>query len=642
MDYFADLNEKQREAVEATEGPLLIVAGAGAGKTKTLTSRIINLIKKGIAPNEILAVTFTNKAAKEMRERIMDSLKKIDKFSGYGPGLPFVGTFHSLGVLIIKENAREVGVTQHFTILDQSDSVSIAREAMNSLGIDPKKYDPKRIRGIISKQKGEGVSVSEFREGESSTIGKIIGSVWRKYEELKAKENSLDFDDLLLKSMNLLEKNLDIRQKYQERFKYLHIDEYQDTNEVQYKMAKLLCSPEKNICVVGDGDQNIYSWRGANLKNILNFEKEYPDATVVFLEENYRSTKNIITASNAIIKKNIHRKDKNLFTKKGEGEKVSLIECYDEAEEASAIGDRVEALMESGVDPKEIAVLYRANFQSRVIEEEMLSRNLPYTVLGVRFFERKEVKDLLSYLRAARSPESLSDIKRIINVPARGIGKATLAKLFANMQNELPASMQIKINKFYKTLEEIKNFSETNSASAVIKFAIQKSGIEESLKNGGEEDLERLENLGELVTLSTKYDGLEDGLSKLLEDAALASDQDAILIDEGKKKDSAVKLMTVHAAKGLEFDYVFVSGLEQDLFPHSKASEAVNEEEREEERRLFYVAITRARKKLYLSFASLRTIYGSRQINTPSEFLYDIPEEVLERESTNRTKIIHI
>ncbi len=642
MDYFADLNAKQREAVEATAGPVLIVAGAGAGKTKTLTSRIINLVRQGIAPNQILAVTFTNKAAKEMRERVMDALRKIDKFSGYGPGLPFIGTFHSLGVLIIKENAHEAGVTAHFTILDQGDSVSMAREAMNSLGVDPKKYDPKRIRGIISKQKGEGISVSEFREGESSTIGKIIGSVWRKYEELKSKENSLDFDDLLLRSMGLLEKNPEIRQKYQERFKYLHIDEYQDTNEVQYKMAKLLCSPEKNICVVGDGDQNIYSWRGANLKNILNFEKEYPEATVVFLEENYRSSKNIITASNAIIKKNIHRKDKNLFTKKGEGEKISLVECYDEVEEASAIGERIEELIMNGVDQKEIAVLYRANFQSRVIEEEMLSRNLPYTVLGVRFFERKEVKDLLSYLRAARSPESLSDIKRIINVPARGVGKATLVKIFSGMTLELPASMQAKVANFYKILEAIKEYAETNSPSATVKFAIQKSGLEESLKNSTDEDQERLENLAELVTLSTKYDELEDGLSRLLEDAALASDQDALLIEEGKKKESAVKLMTVHAAKGLEFDYVFVSGMEQDLFPHSKAAEAPSEEEREEERRLFYVAMTRARKKLYLSFASLRTIYGSRQINTPSEFLYDIPEEVLERESTNRTKIIHI
>jgi DNA helicase-2/ATP-dependent DNA helicase PcrA len=496
------------------------------------------------------------------------------------------------------------------------------------------------------------------------------------YEKQKTKENSLDFDDLLLKATKLLQDNETIRKIYQEKWQYIHIDEYQDTNEVQYLMSKLLAGERKNICAVGDADQNIYSWRGANLKNILSFEKDYPNAKIILLEQNYRSTKNILEAANEIIKKNKFRPDKNLFTNNSVGEKIGLYEALDENDEADFVATKILEILDSPLEeyptlvggggriqnpPRlasepplnegnknmlaDIAILYRANFQSRALEEMMLHYNIPYQVLGVKFFERKEIKDTLAYLRAALNPESLSDIKRIINFPARGIGKVTLLKIFAGKTQDLPIKMKIKIDNFYKTLEEIKEKITIEKASAVIKFAVKKSGIEQELQNGTEEDLERLENIKELATLALKYDNLENGLGmeKLLEDAALASDQDSLINQEKKEKVNAVKLMTVHAAKGLEFKFVFVTGLEDGLFPHEKQYTAETGEDREEERRLFYVALTRAKEKLFLSFANFRTIFGSKQINAPSEFIADIPPDLLEREGEkNLLKTIYL
>ncbi len=675
-EHLKGLNKEQKEAALHVAGPLLIVAGAGAGKTKTITHRIVNLIKNGVAPEKILAVTFTNKAAKEMRERIIAEIEKNAKGQ---EKIPFVSTFHSLGVYIIKENARLLGLTKYFTILDEGDTTSMIKEIMKENGIDPKQYDPKKIKNIISREKGKFIYLADYTEREGAgTMAKIVAQIWNLYEKQKMKENSLDFDDLLLKATKLLKDNAEIRKIYQEKWEYIHIDEYQDTNEVQYLMSKLLSENNKNICVVGDADQNIYSWRGANLKNILSFEKDYPNAKIILLEQNYRSTKNILEAANEIIKKNKYRPDKNLFTNNIVGEKIGLYEALDENDEADFVATKIleildgEAgsafsgslswagtpalLLDSSVceTPRksksaspsgslsspgegwgEVAVLYRANFQSRALEEAMLRYNIPYQVLGVKFFERKEIKDTLAYLRAALNPDSLSDVKRIINFPARGIGKVTLVKIFANDMENLPIKMRIKINNFYETLEEIKEKIESEKVSAVIKFVVKKSGIESELSSGTEEDMERLENIKELATLALKYDNLQNGagVEKLLEDASLASDQDSIMINQEKKKEvKTVKLMTVHASKGLEFKYVFVTGLEDGLFPHERHNETQTGEDREEERRLFYVAITRAKEKLFLSFANFRTIFGSRNINAPSEFISDIPGDLFEKE----------
>ena len=685
-DHLKGLNAKQKEAATHINGPLLIVAGAGAGKTKTITHRILNLIKNGVAPEKILAVTFTNKAAKEMKEKINSLINESYKLSANDYQLPFVSTFHSLGVYIIKENARILGLTRHFTILDESDSTTLIKEAIKDIGLDPKQYDPKKIGNIISREKGKFTNLANYEEKvndpayrEGNYLSKIVAQVWSLYEKKKAKENSLDFDDLLLKATKLLKENESIRKIYQEKWDYIHIDEYQDTNEVQYLMSKLLSENNKNICVVGDADQNIYSWRGANLKNILSFEKDYcEDVKIILLEENYRSTKNILEAANEIIKKNKYRPDKNLFTKNPIGEKIGFYEALDEGDEADFVATKILEIQDRVTDttligslsprargalplgssacetPSQstsvtlsgIAVLYRANFQSRALEEAMLRYNIPYQVLGVKFFERKEIKDTLAYLRAALNPESLSDIKRIINFPTRGIGKATLMKIFAGEKESLPIKTKIKIDNFYKILEEIKNKIETEKASDVIKFAVKKSGIETELLAGGEEDLERLENIKELATLALKYDNLKGGMGieKFLEDASLASDQDSLINYQGESliKNNGVKLMTVHASKGLEFKYVFITGLEDGLFPHQRNGETKNAEDKEEERRLFYVALTRAKEKLFLSFANFRTIFGSRQINTPSEFIGDIPSDILEKEGESGIKTIYI
>ena len=678
MQHLVGLNKEQKEAALHMEGPLLIVAGAGAGKTKTITHRIVNLIKNGVSPEKILAVTFTNKAAKEMRERTISEIKKNSTGIKEQDTIPFISTFHSLGVYIIKENARVLGLTRYFTILDEGDATSIIKNILKDLGIDPKMYDPKKIKNIISREKGKFTHLADYEEREgngASSMGKIVAQVWNLYEKQKTKENSLDFDDLLLKATKLLKDNIEIRKIYQEKWEYIHIDEYQDTNEVQYLMSKLLSEKNKNICVVGDADQNIYSWRGANLKNILNFEKDYPNAKIILLEQNYRSTKNILEAANEIIKKNKYRPDKNLFTDNVEGEKIGLYEALDETDEAEFVATKILEILDGGQNTLEgtlgrsdgdgqrkfsaenfrgdsesvlssIAILYRANFQSRALEEAMLRYNISYQVLGVKFFERKEIKDTLAYLRAALNPESLGDIKRIINFPARGIGKVTLVKVFAKEIENLPIKVRIKVNNFYNILEEIKEKIQTSKVSDVIKFVVKKSGIELELQSGTEEDLERLENIKELATLALKYDNLENGtgVEKLLEDASLASDQDSLMINTEKKSEvRAIKLMTVHASKGLEFKYVFVTGLEDGLFPHQRQNEGQSGEDREEERRLFYVALTRAQIKLFLSFANFRTIFGSRNINAPSEFISDIPADLLEKEGeTSGIKTIYL
>jgi DNA helicase-2/ATP-dependent DNA helicase PcrA len=626
MQHLDGLNSKQRKAAEHTTGPLLILAGAGAGKTKTLTHRMANLVHEGIPPYKILAVTFTNKAAKEMKDRVA---KLLDHDQLIGRGLPFVSTFHSLGVSMIKEHSSVFNTKKHFSILDSKDSLKMIKESLKESGLDPKEFEPKKAAGIISRQKNLGNTVEEMRSNVQSAVEELVVEVWDKYEKKKRKEDTFDFDDLLLLPMRALEENKELRAYYQDKWSHIHIDEYQDTNEVQYRIALALTGPNKNICVVGDGDQNIYSWRGANLRNILNFEHDFPGAEVVLLEQNYRSTKNILSAANSVIEKNTKRKKKTLFTENTDGELIHYYTARNEWDEANFIGDKITELIEKGAKPSDFAVLYRANFQSRVLEEAMLSAGVPYTVLGVKFFDRKEVKDVLSYIRVALNPNSLSDLSRIINFPKRGIGKVTVAKLFAGERDSLPPKTQVKINDFYKKLDLIKEVCETKEPSEAVLFAIQKSGIEDEYKLGGtEEDFERLENIKELITFAKKYDGIEDGLALMLEDAALASDQDTLSVEEKQAK-NAVKLMTVHASKGLEFPHVFIVGLEQDLFPHRRDN-AQSTEEAEEERRLFYVAITRGEQKVYISRAIMRTIFGETKLQYPSEFIADIPEELIE------------
>ncbi|MEY2671850.1 MAG: helicase PcrA [Candidatus Parcubacteria bacterium] len=643
MDYLNTLNEKQKEAVLQTEGPLLIVAGAGAGKTKTLTHRIVHIVHGGVRPENILAVTFTNKAAKEMRERVINLLSQRGNgapISGH-TSYPFVSTFHALGVRIIKENAHLLGLTKHFVIADDDDCMKIIKESLKARDIDPKQHEPRKIKSIISRAKGDFINLDKFANEVKSGFESVVATIWRDYERTLKAEKALDFDDLLIETVMILKKYPEVKLHYQNQWQYIHVDEYQDTNEVQYEMVKLLVGPRENICVVGDTDQNIYSWRGANIKNMLHFEKDYPNTKIVMLEQNYRSTKNIIEAANNVINKNIFRVPKTLFTEKETGEDITIYEAFDEIYEGQYVANQIHELLRENA-PEDIAILYRANFQSRVLEEAMLSKNIPYQVLGTKFFDRKEIKDVLSYLRAALNRDSLSDIKRVINTPARGIGKVTLVKLFSGGLNDLPASMQMKISNFYNLLDDIHEFAMVNKPSDIIKFIIERSGLEEELKKGTADDLERLENMKELVTLAVRYDGfeIEEGIDKILEDAALSSDQDSLI---NKPKPGGVRLMTVHASKGLEFKYVFITGLEKDLFPHSRIGGG-KKEDSEEERRLFYVALTRAEKKLYLCYASLRTIYGMKQVNSPSEFLEDIPSHLVdhERGGGNGEKIVYI
>jgi len=631
MDHLKGLNERQREAAQHTKGPLLIVAGAGTGKTKTLTHRIMNLVKEGIPPNEILAITFTNKAASEMAMRVGALLgtgtTRQLPFQSARSNTPFIGTFHSLGAFIMRENGEAIGVPRAFAIFDKRESLSLIKEAIKEHGLDPKQFSPQQLSTTISKNKGELVSIEEYTANAGSNyFPTILASVWQTYERKLTEHKALDFDDLLVKTVTLLKKD-EIGRHYRDKWRYVHIDEYQDTNTAQYEMARILAA-HGNICVVGDADQNIYSWRGAKIRNILNFEKDYPGTTTVLLEENYRSTQTILTAANDIIKKNKHRKEKNLFTKNTGGEKIILFEGYDEGDEAMFVARKAAELIREGATPQDIAILYRANFQSRVLEEALLEHSIPYQILGTKFFERKEVKDVLAFIRAARNPDNVLDIKRVINVPPRGIGKVTTEKVLAGKKDMLTKAMREKVTRFETALTAIREASEKSKPSDLVKFVIKETGMEQHFSTGGEEGKERLENARELATLALKYDLLpeEEGVENLLADAALASDQDSL-----GNSGNAVRLMTVHASKGLEFPYVFITGMEQDLFPHKRIGEfSVSEEEGEEERRLFYVALTRAEKQVFLSYASFRTIFGSRQVNAPSEFLTDIDEELIE------------
>ncbi|USN89151.1 MAG: UvrD-helicase domain-containing protein [Candidatus Nomurabacteria bacterium] len=627
--YTDGLNDPQKEAVLYTEGPLMILAGAGSGKTRVITHRIVHLIHQGVAPHNILAVTFTNKAAKEMRERVVALTQKyfpsdravIDSY-------PVVTTFHSLGVRLLREFHETMNLRRHFTIYDRSDSQKAIKQAIEQAGYNPKEFEPRKMLSIISRAKGDAKTVLEFKDAANSFPEQVAAEVWEKYETILHSEQALDFDDLLAKTLRLLRNHKDIRETLQQRYKYIHVDEFQDTNRVQFSIMELLASEDQNICVVGDIDQNIYSWRGADIKNVLQFERHSPRVKTILLEENYRSTKTIIAASNEVIKKNKQRVEKNVFTNNHDGEKITLYAGMTGPDEAEYIALTAKSLIADGADPAAIAVLYRTNFQSRSLEEAFINMDVPYQLLGTKFFERKEVKDVLSYLRLALNPGSNADLTRIINEPARGIGKVTMLKVVEGKRSELNAGAAAKVKVFDDIMMDIAKAAVEKPLSDTIKFIMSRSQIEGSLREEGtEEAMERLENLRELVTLASRFNHLEpsEAVEQLLENAALQSDQDEL---KEKEEQNAVRLMTIHAAKGLEFAYVFITGLEQGLFPHERLDDG--RIDNEEERRLFYVALTRAEKKVFLTYAHMRTIFGSQRVNVPSEFLNDISTEYVE------------
>lgn len=635
LEHLNGLNPRQKEAVLVTDGPLLIIAGAGAGKTKTITHRIAHLIHTGVAPRHILAVTFTNKAAAEMRERVHKLLTHTAENSSNETfrGMPLLTTFHALGARLLREFHEEAGLPRGFVIWDRDDSTRALKRLLEGLGMGD--TTPRSVLSAISRKKGDGMSAHEY-EGETKTYREqAIARAWKAYEAVLKEEGALDFDDLLLKTLSLLRKNQAVLEKLRARWTHITIDEYQDTNKSQYEIARLLAGERRNLCVVGDTDQNIYSWRGADIEHLLSFEETFPGTKVVLLEQNYRSTRTILAAANAAISKNRRRKPKNLFTENDTGEPIGFFGGRNEIDEAWFVGQTIRKEIENGTPPREIAILYRENFQSRVLEEALLSFQIPYRVLGTRFFERAEVKDTLSYLRAALNPQSKNDMARIIAVPPRGIGKVTLDKMLAG--EPLPKAASAKVEAFKKILEKIKYAIETLPAAEAVRYAAEESGIEAMLKKDEEEGQERLGNIRELMNLAVRYDteAPPAGIERLLEEAALQSDQDSMDTAKvhGRNDQNAVSLMTVHASKGLEFDTVFITGLEQGLFPSIRegdpsASFGASRDE-EEERRLFYVALTRARKRLFLSYANERMKYGSREGAVPSEFLDDIDQRLL-------------
>ncbi|MES2225509.1 MAG: UvrD-helicase domain-containing protein [Patescibacteria group bacterium] len=637
-EYISHLNPAQKEAVLAVDGPVSVLAGAGSGKTSVLTTRIYHLIRQGIPAGSILAVTFTNKAAREMRERLQ-ILLKVESGRDRRPGaygLPFVATFHGLGRELLQTYGSVMDIPRHFTIYDRDDSKSAIREALKALDVDPKEVPPSAILGRISRAKGEGQTLQQFREkhGRESFRSRIVAEAWIRYEETLKREKSLDFDDLIVLPVRLLQEHEEVRARVQERFSHLHVDEFQDTNELQGKLAHLIAGDRRNLFVVGDIDQSIYTWRGATIDNLLKFEETYENAKHIVLEHNYRSTQTIVSAANEIIEKNRNRKDKHAVTDNPDGERIKIHPATNAEAEARWVAREAARALDRGTRAEEIAVLFRTNFQSRALEEAFLHAGIPYRLLGTRFFDRKEVKDVLAWIRLALDPSREVDRMRAVQSPPRGIGKVTLGKLLAGKRDELRASDRAKIDSFEALLGGLQEAAQTLVPSEFVKLVIERSGLESALLKEGEDGQERLENAKELGTLASRHDGQPglEGLSAFLAEAALAGDQDEMdrPTESGEKK-KGVTLMTVHAAKGLEFDTVFVTGLEEGLFPHEGMGNASDENrDEEEERRLFYVAVTRAKKRLILTLARIRRIYGTDYLSEPSSFLRDIDPLLIE------------
>ena len=627
------LNKEQRRAVETTEGPLLIQAGAGSGKTKTLTHRIANIIQSGLATSdEILAVTFTNKAAKEMRERVAHLVGgSANNFSF----MPFMGTFHGICVKILKQDGEYIGIPRTFVIFDDSDQLTVVKKALKEQGIEDKSFPPRAILSLISSAKNELLDPDEYAMKAMSPTQKIAASTYPIYQKSLKSASALDFDDLINKTVELLRSNDQVKNKWQQKFKYVMIDEYQDTNGAQYQLIKLLTNKHNNIAVVGDDWQSIYSWRGADFRNILNFEKDHPNTTVIKLEQNYRSTKHILDAAHSIISKNTSRSDKKLWTDLGDGTPVQILTLPNERAEAESIIRHINSRIDEGIYKyKDFAVLYRTNAQSRSIEEAFIRYNVPYHIVGgVRFYDRKEIKDIIAYLRLIYQPEDRVSLERIINVPARGIGAKSLASIlsYANSLGSIDKALnsadacpgltpkaKSQLIDLADTIKSLRKIIETSTLSGLIDSLIRRIAYLKYLDDGSLQGESRVENVKELISVALEYQEL--GLGVFLEEVALISD-----VDNANFDNNTVTLMTLHAAKGLEYDVVFMIGMEEGLFPHSRALYEASE--MEEERRLCYVGMTRARKELILTNANSRMIYGSVSHNIPSRFLSEIDGE---------------
>ncbi len=616
------LNDRQLEAVNHGEGPCLVLAGAGSGKTRVLTQRIIRLIDDGISPYNILAITFTNKAAREMRSRIENEMGTVADSI-------FIGTFHSFGLRILRENYKSIGYTSNITILDTDDVKALIKRILKENDYDIQSYDIKQIMSRISSAKNDGITPDEFSRLFLKENDKVIHFVYEKYLKILKENNSVDFDDLLLKPVELFKKNKDILEKYQERFKYILVDEYQDTNSIQYELCKLLSKKYNNIFVVGDASQSIYSWRNADYKNILNFENDYQNAKVILLEENYRSTNNILKAANSVIKNNIEGKVLNLWTDVGDGEKVDYINVEDEIKEAEFVINKIKDLVSLGYNYSDFAVLYRTNAQSRTLEENFVRENIPYNIIGsYYFYARKEIKDLIAYLNLIYNTNDSVSLERIINTPKRGIGNKTIESIRRKaLDNNVSMFDAIEDGKeliFKKLILELKEDVKNLSLSEFIEDVLVKTGIRAEYENDSSLESEsRIESLNEFksVALNFEDNGIYD-LETFLENILLVSDA-----GQYKENKNSVNLMTLHSAKGLEFKIVFIVGMEEGIFPHIKSFESPSE--LEEERRLCYVGITRAKLKLYLLSCSKRTIYGSTSNSTVSRFIKEIDDSVI-------------
>lgn len=638
MNYIEKLNKEQAEAVLHTEGPVLILAGAGSGKTRVLTYRIAYLIEeKSVYPSNILAITFTNKAAREMKDRVQKLIGNVDNM--------WISTFHSACVRILRKNVESLrDYKKNFVIYDSKDQESLVKECLKELNLNEKNFPFRAVSAEISKAKDMLMTPDKYYDRNMHDIKKRkLAEIYKLYQKKLQKNNALDFDDILYKTVELLELNPDILQYYQNKFRYIMIDEYQDTNFCQYTLVRMLAKQHRNLCVVGDDDQSIYSWRGADIGNILNFEKDFPGAKVVKLEQNYRSTQVILDAANSVIKNNFARKNKHLWTENGEGRSIIFHNAMDEWGEANFILDEVERLVsEENRELGDFAILYRTNAQSRVLEEACMSHGIPYKIVGgFKFYDRKEVKDIIAYLRVIQNPDEDLSLKRIINIPKRGIGNTTLDAIIrhaaASGDSIFGALLEIDsidgvstkakkgIKDFVRIMTELMGMAETEDVSKLLKAALDRTGYMEELKKDMDEEAQtRYENVGELLSATMEFEEKNENanLQNFLEQMALMSDIDTV--EEGK---SALIMMTLHSAKGLEYPFVFISGMEEGVFPSQRSY--FEEKQMEEERRLMYVGITRAEERLYLTAAFERTMFGSTTYNTVSQFVREIPKDLL-------------
>ncbi|MEK3885196.1 DNA helicase PcrA [Paenibacillus sp. PL2-23] len=642
------LNPPQREAVQATDGPLLIMAGAGSGKTRVLTHRIAYLIeKKRVAPWSILAITFTNKASREMQDR-------VSALVGPSGRDIWVSTFHSMCVRILRKDIDRIGYTSNFSILDSSDQLSVIRNCMKDLNIDTKKIEPKAIQATISSAKNELITPQSFEAKIGDYFDGLAAKVYEMYQKRLKSNNSLDFDDLIMKTIQLFKEVPEVLEFYQNKFRYIHVDEYQDTNRAQYMLCRMLADKHHNICVVGDSDQSIYRWRGADITNILNFENDYPEAQAIMLEQNYRSTSNILDAANAVIKRNTGRKPKKLWTEQGPGDMIQLYQADSEHDEGYFVTGEIRKNVTKGRRYSEHAILYRTNAQSRVIEEILIKSDIPYQIVGgIKFYDRKEIKDILAYLRLISNPDDDISLTRIINVPKRGIGDTTVAKLEEEAARrgtsiyrvlgdlgpvDVNGRTRTLLGEFYGLIHNLTSMVDYLTVTELTEKVLELSQYRIELQRENTlESKARVENIDEFLSVTMDFEQRNEdkSLVAFLTDLALIADIDSMNKDkeEDDKAGDAVVLMTMHSAKGLEFPVVFIIGMEESVFPHSRA--LADNEELEEERRLAYVGITRAEEKLYLTCARMRTLFGRTGMNSPSRFLEEIPEAVREGVSTS-------